>query len=332
MIAYRHRAAGLRVISGPQVLQFPAKCSLDLSLTPEDIFGGVAGQSPFVPTNRKVKCVLNRFTGGVSYGESLKFGRISLADESPLGHVQLDGATITIAFDADGVSSIEVRLNVVCLLLVPLLSLHLGVPVSIAAIRGRIGDSAFEVDAHPVPMDLIKRASRDQRERIGRALQQTWCLEGQTNHRLMVAVNYLHNAYRLTYAGEHHYEFLAESVLNLSKALDALLTPSRKTWRKELRKLGFDEHYIERRVVPIQLIRNEMGVAHCMLSHPTRDQQSKVERFAGAALTTATEVVKRACERHATGDYTPPEAQALSWAVDRADLAQTLDEYLSTSE
>jgi hypothetical protein len=88
--------------------------------------------------------------------------------------------------------------------------------------------------------------------------------------RLLAALHYFHVACRLSRQAVTVGEFLAEVVLNLAKALEALFPPggdgrTRDAVRAQLGALGFSEAEIERDYLPAMALRNEIDVGHVAL-------------------------------------------------------------------
>jgi hypothetical protein len=78
-------------------------------------------------------------------------------------------------------------------------------------------------------------------------------------------------------------EFVAESLLNLSKVLEVVYGPRHDDVRAALGGLGFDAAQIERDFIPVMILRNSLDVGHPSLALLTRRQLETLHRYADRA-------------------------------------------------
>jgi len=329
LISYRIRAIGWDVVDGPQDLVFPAACQLTIEFSPRDVFGGEAGPSPVVTDGGNLNVVRNQMTGAVSWRSDGRLPAVSVASDTDLGEFRLAGPAAQLGFVAQCPEDIWRRCSLIDVVLIPLFTLELNIPVLLERISGSVGRSRIEVRAEQPPMPLVVTSRETQEGKFDSALSYLHGLRQTAHPRMISALNYLHTAYRLRFAGSHPHEFLGEVVLNTAKALEALLTDSRDTWRTECQRLGFTDEEVEQRIVPIGVIRNELGVAHCTLATPDRESQRTIESFAGSSLEWATKVLQRALALELVGEYQPLRHTGHPWEQSHGRLISALRSYVS---
>jgi hypothetical protein len=93
----------------------------------------------------------------------------------------------------------------------------------------------------------------------------------------------------------------AEVVLNLTKAIEVIFSSNRDRLREKAREWGFDHNFIEQRVVPLFLIRNELDVAHAASTPLTAEQHQCLIDFTDRALTHVHTLLSRISELEASG-------------------------------
>ena len=86
---------------------------------------------------------------------------------------------------------------------------------------------------------------------------------------------------------------VAEVLLNLTKAVEIIFSNNRKRLRTRARKWGFSEVFIEKRIIPLLLIRNELDIAHVTTSPLDIDQRQVIINFTRAAFMAVHELIER---------------------------------------
>ena len=95
---------------------------------------------------------------------------------------------------------------------------------------------------------------------------------------------------------------LGELILNLAKSLEMLLTSNRYVARARASEWGFTTDEVEERIIPIYLLRNEIGIAHASSGPLTQSQIATILDFSDTALTFVGGFLRQVFE---AGDHKP---------------------------
>ncbi|WP_434479292.1 hypothetical protein [Gemmatimonas sp.] len=128
-----------------------------------------------------------------------------------------------------------------------------------------------------------------QEAKVSDALRCVPELTKESQRRLHAGLVYFHRAARLSDAGSTRWEFLAETVLNLAKSLEALFAPNSQAQNRDpvragLAALDLSRSVIETWFIPALLLRNQLDVAHVRLSLLDRGQTIVLARYAEGAI------------------------------------------------
>jgi hypothetical protein len=88
---------------------------------------------------------------------------------------------------------------------------------------------------------------------------------------------------RLSALEPDRHSLLAEVLLNLTKAVEILLTSDRDRLRETALAWGLSAEQVERQLIPLLLIRNQIDVAHPKMSGLGSEERRILEHFVIAA-------------------------------------------------
>ena len=216
-----------------------------------------------------------------------------------------------------------------------LLNVELADPPVIERIEGKVGATRFRWELTDWQMSVHTITQEEQEGKVADSWERFELLSNPQNRRLIGALHYFHMACRLTRAGHSPWEFMAESILNLSKTLEVLFPPSgdgqtRDAARRGLAALGYSAE-IERDFLPAMALRNEIDVGHVDLSLYTRQQLHSLHRHTEAAESAFREMLQRLMGQMTKGTITLDPYAATPAGTDAQRVIDTIEQYFGRS-
>jgi hypothetical protein len=181
-----------------------------------------------------------------------------------------------------------------------LLNLEFVEPPVIKYTKGKIGDAEFNWELEKRLSEFDVTNDEIQKKRVFDSFLK---LNQINNRRLIAAIYYFYIARRLTEAGNSPFEFMAETILNLCKVLQVLFGESRDQVRQELIKCGYSKEEIEKKFIPIMILRTEFDVGHVSLTIFEQEQLNVLCNFVEKSEFTIRELLKRICEKSKNKEY-----------------------------
>jgi len=279
---------------------FPAELVATIQFGPEDAFG-VPGNPPRTTAKRAAPA---RLLWNPNEGVSLWEGEPIEAIKSNLtaGSLRAEWAGNKLTLK-DKVPSMENANRLVLSanqILPAVLSFRLRVFVWIKEFLVDINGSAFRLEtAHHRFGITIATTEHNQNEAI-KAVND-WGNTKEHSLRLIMAMYYFRQAKRLAALEPDRQSMTAEVVLNLTKAIEVIFSSKRDRLREKAREWGFDSDFIEQKIVPLFLIRNELDVAHVASAPLTSEQHQSLIDFASMALSHVYTLLSRIVELEKSG-------------------------------
>lgn len=209
-----------------------------------------------------------------------------------------------------------------------LLSLRLRVFVWIREFVVKIGESKFrfETSTHSYGITI---ATTEHNEGMATQSIQDWLALRPESVRLVMASYYWRHAMRLANLEPSRQSLTAEVILNLAKAIEIILSSNRERLRSRAIEWGFESDFIEKRIIPVLLIRNKLDVAHVTTGPLSAEQHQVILDFTGVALTQVNTLIARVFEMSKSGDI---ELDPVSASMDKEkeDLLQDIADYLTS--
>ena len=190
-----------------------------------------------------------------------------------------------------------------------LLNVEFADPPVIERIEGKVGETRYRWELADWRMDFDVTTQEVQERKFVDSWQRIALLSDSNNRRLIGALHYFHIASRLRSAGHSPWEFMAESILNLTKTLETLFPPTgdgkkRDAVRRSLAVLEYSDEEIERDFIPVMALRDEIDVGHVDLSLYTRRQLNALHRYTQAADNVFSELLQRLMLHMEKGSFT----------------------------
>jgi hypothetical protein len=137
----------------------------------------------------------------------------------------------------------------------------------ISSISGRMGETEFGWELAEFRALFEFTNADDLERRVSQTISDLSLIAKGQHRQLLAAIYYFSVASRLLRCGNGPWEFMAETVLNWTKALVALFgTEKHDVIRTELTRLGVVSDIVERYFVPVVILRNHFDVSHVSLS------------------------------------------------------------------
>lgn len=193
--------------------------------------------------------------------------------------LSFEGETARGVFQGNSSEELHDILSLLAFGLPPLLGVHFGEPVVASDVSGRLGSEDFVWGLAVATPQLIVSDQADREARLEAALGDFAWVSQHPNPRLIVALNYFQSAIRLLHVGVSIYEFLGEAVLNYARMLQALFGESRDAIRAGLKTLGLSEEQIERRFIPMLILRSHFDSGHVMMAGMTPRERTVLSRY-----------------------------------------------------
>jgi hypothetical protein len=265
LFTYLQQARHLRILkgSGPS---YPAAISVSCLFAPPQLFG--VGEGPIRASRLGSSLALEWDANAdrTYCRASPGFSALTLTAESMGGTFTVVGNRITFNEAVNSADELHAIIGILLFALPASLSTTLPDPVFVERIEGLLGEAEFRIEHLESVTPLIVLSDAILAERVSAGLSALSQLAPRDNARLLAATGYVYRAARLFAAGCSPWEFMAEGLLNYSKALEVLFGDTRDEQRLGLRAVGIDDNDIETRFIPVTLLRDSLDVAHPRLA------------------------------------------------------------------
>ena len=274
---------------------FPAKLFIKIRFGPDDAFG-VQSESPRTTAKRAAPAHLKwNANEAISFweGEFIEMIRSSFEIGKLVG--TWDGTVLTLILP---VSSEEDANGIILSanhILPAILSFRLRVFVWIKEFTVNINGSSSRIETVGHRYGItIATTEHNQHESIEAV--KDWLLTREHSLRLVMAMYYFRHAERLATIEPDRQSMSAEVLLNLTRAIEVIFTAKRDAIRGKAREWGIDSNFIEKRIIPLFLIRNELDVAHVATAPLRSEQQQSLLNFTDRALSHVYELLSKVAE------------------------------------
>lgn len=325
MHIYQQRERQIKFLSG-KTPEFPAEVAINVSLEPLVSFGGHAGETTNVVGGQSFKIRTNLSTGKFYVKvDSPLFEKLGANVKNGTTEFSITGNIATIRTNCASLQELSDRLAMLHFVFPAILNVYLpDAPHSLYA-WGTAGSEKFQLHFHPDGLrGGVTNTSKEHQEQL---VINSW-MDAQhvaTSMRLFGALTYFQIACRLLNAGTSRFEFIAESLLNMAKCMQALFGESRDSARDELRLLGYSDNEIESEFIPALILRNEFDIAHVSLSLLSREELSILHRYAYIAERSFRIMLQKVLSGVAAGTYMLPGDPDLTLSKDKKKILAKID-------
>lgn len=205
-----------------------------------------------------------------------------------------------------------------------LLNLEIADPPVVKRVYGRVGERDFRWELKEFRFEFDITTTEEQEKRVASSFERLQTMSGVLNRRVAAALYYFYVACRLIATGNSPWEFMAETVLNLSKVLQVLFGEQRDDVRRSLKQLGYSEDEIECDFIPAMILRNEFDVGHATVSILKREELDSVYTYLISAETTFRSLLKHVIHQVQIGVYEVAQESDLSLNSEKRQIMQQL--------
>lgn len=292
MLTYQVRPRVLRIPDGCR-LEFPAEVEVSLYLKPLQPFGMAPGGGLTAVRCTGARVLFDANTGQHSIESRLPLAPLDVRIIEPNRRTTLEGNRVTVRERCESNRGLTQLLESLYFGLPLLLALEFADPPIVERVDGRVGAVPFRWELSEWQAAFVVTTQTQQEERFATAWNRFDIVSVPERRRLLAALHYFHIACRLRREACTPGEFLAESLLNLTKVLEVLYGPSRDNVRTSLAKLGYTTEQIERDFIPAMLLRNSVDVGHPMLGLLKPRQLETLQRYTDRAEGSFRELLQR---------------------------------------
>ena len=261
---------------------FPAILTATIRFGPEDAFGMPGASTRTTAKKSTASNLLWNANEGTTFWEGELIDRIQGSINVGGFNVSLDGATMTLTAGVSSMKHAEDLLLSANHIFPAVLSFRLRVFVWIKEFLADIGGSAFRLETTSHRYGITIATSDYNRQNIMNAVAD-WVEVTDQSVRLIIAMYYFRHAERLACLEPNRQSMTAEVILNLTKVIDVFFS-SNDELRQKAKEWGIDEDFIEKRIIPLTIIRSKLDVAHVRLTPLTTEQNQLLLDFTSNAL------------------------------------------------
>lgn len=283
MLTYQVRPRRFLFI-GERLPTFPTDCVVRFHFLPLQPFGDSADGGRTAVRGKQAEVLFDANTGDHTIRSSEPFSPMHIDLKVPTGRAHWRGSVFTLEHRFESAAELQNVIMTTYHLLPSVLTVVLADPPIVRKVEGEADGVPFRWELINWKMRFTPRTEAEQIAVIAAAFDRLRLAGEPHRGRLLAALHYFHTARRLARQGSTPGEFMAEELLNLSKALEVLFPPSnRDAVREGLRGLGFSEADCEGRFLPAMALRNEVDVGHVDLGKLNDDDRRVVHAYTDAA-------------------------------------------------
>lgn len=298
MLTYQVRPRVLR-FDAENVPTFPGEGKVNFYLQPLQPFGAAADGGKTAVRAVKARALFNANTGSHTIESEDPLSPLEIRIEEPDRQVELNGSVLTVSQEFESPEEMLALIEAVAYVLPSLINVSFYDPPYVERVDGVLGGSKFRWELREWKMQFGITTQSIQERHVVNAWQRIDVLsEVKRRRRLTASLHYFHVACRLSRASVTVGEFMAETVLNFSKSLEALFPPegdgmTRDAVRNGLRALGYEDEQIEMKFVPAMALRDNIDVAHVGLCIFNLNQLRVIHRYVEQAETAFRDLFER---------------------------------------
>jgi len=281
VFTYLQQARHLRLLEGPTP-SFPTTAALTCRLGPPQLFGVADGPIRASRLGSSLELRWDANADRTYCQPSPGFDCLSVTATAMGGTFHVSGNDVTFRGDVASEEQFGRLLGLLLFGLPACLSSTLPDPVFLQSVEGMLGASRFRIEHLESVTPLIVLDDDGLAELVAAGLSAMDQVAAPEHARLLAATCYVQRAARLFAAGYSPWEFMAEALLNYSKALEVLFGDSREDQRTGLKALSIDPAEIETRFIPLTLLRDSLDVAHPKGLLNNNIYNSRLARYSGS--------------------------------------------------
>jgi len=268
----KHRVLDFNNVDPPDL---PDKIHLEILLAPEDAFGeeGTSNRTTLkVGEKAKLRGNLN---DGSNEVEGSLIDLIELTIHKQSFNFKFTGRKLEIFFECSSYEQLYLNLASINHCIPTYLSLYLSNYIWIKSFHVCIGNknNVFIYRLKDTYSNFYASTKESSTENIEKAIS-NWLETGGRYDRILCASLYWRQAQNFIYSNHDIAKFSSEILLNLSKSIEVIFTSNRDNIRSISKEMGLSDNLVEEQLIPINLVRNQLDIAHVttgILDHEERN-------------------------------------------------------------
>ena len=306
MLTYQLQDRILKITEGEGTLEFPSHLTFDVKLGPGEGFGTSHGLSRLAMRGHAMELIYNANTGRVRAILGTPMNPLEVIYRTPTQLIELRGDILHFEGQCKSDAELESCLRSFVHIFPALLNLGFADPPVVLHVQGQIGSNSFRWEHTESIFHCVPRSVKELEEEAANAIDRMNVI--QANPRVLASVCYFYTASRLVVSGHTDWEFMAEGILNLCKALQVLFGERMDDVRSGLKELGYPKAVIEGDFVPLMVMRNYFDIGHAQLSILDHAQLQILYRYLSESEGRFRELLTNVTARLAEGTLTLPAA------------------------
>jgi hypothetical protein len=219
------------------------------------------------------------------------------------GYLKVKGNRFSYRFNCQAVDHLTMVMGTLHLTVPAILGLALTDSVTSYSTSAVVGTAKFGWEHRAAAQPFIVATSEGLEAGLDKVFTHFDLMFESTNRRVLAAAHYVHVASRLQEVGTSKWEYMAEVILNYSKALEALFGGRRDGVRRHLKALGYSNREIEGVFIPLSLLRSSLDVAHARLTGFRSTDLEGIYTYLDGIDKPMKDLVWRVLEAVAAGEY-----------------------------
>ena len=313
-------------------LEFPGQLELEVKLGPPEAFGTSDKQSRLVLFEREAQLLFNANTGHMYFRSKPALEPLDVKIEAPGQTIILNGDTLWYQEKCPDYETLNGILSTFQFMLTPLLNMGFADPPIILYIKGKLGKASFCWEHEKSQATFVTRTPEQIERHTVDSFKHLALMSGTTNRRLAAGLHYFYIASRLLVSGNSPWEFMAECVLNMTKALEIMFGGRRDSVREKLLELGYSTEEVESEFIPLMILRNQFDVEHPRISILKRDQLQILYRYLSVSEERFRKLFIRIFERLDEGRFEFDQKNDLRLDVDEQKTLDRLIDSIKTQQ
>jgi hypothetical protein len=290
---------------------YPNDARISVVIEPSECLG-VGSKPSRSPRAGMATALVDVYSGRVGWISNSPLDPISFSTMFENANISVEGNIITLSCRVNDIQELASHTLAIEIFLPRLLNLEIFDCPSVVRVSGSIGNVPFTIGFQTTAPDTRGIDPSGYAKDLIDMIQTLPIFGFGRNVRLAASLDHFYTACRLLRVGRTEWEFMAEAILNLAKALESLFVQSansREDIRNGLKEFGIQADRIETDFIPILVLRNDFSVAHFSLSSYPSDQLETIYRFLMFAESRFRSLLSQMIKKISSGYFTLKETE-----------------------
>ena len=311
MLTYLLHERVFRADEGKE-FEFPAVLTVTAKLAPANVFGAGHDYGRLVVHNTKTRVHWNANTGRIQSKSDKPLPPLDVTIESPTSSLSLKGNVLIYQCPCEDIDFLLGCLNGLQFVFPAFLNLKFPDPPVVEQIKGKLGSVEFRWEHREAIHSFVPLTTEILEEHVAAFTEALPLFVGTRNRRLVAAIHYFYISSRLLVSGHSQWEFMAECILNLCKALEILFGKNKEAIRLGLEALEYKSEEIEGDFIPLVILRDVIDVAHPRVAIFPQESLMVLYRYLANSEQRFRQLLQRAIDAVKKGQLVLPQDDDLT--------------------